>query len=101
MPQTLIDGLKVAALSPFAFIGYVAVVAAWAYVVSARNQLRHFAEDLKQLPETDRWKAVQKRYNVFPKEGLTAEDYLRSRRQSLLFLAFLSMVVAAVVVVVV
>jgi hypothetical protein len=99
MPQSLIEGLKAAALSPYAFIGYVAVVAAWAYVVSARNQLRHFADDLRQLPEADRWSAVQKRYNVFPREGLTAEDYLRSRRQSLLFLAFLSIVIAVVAVV--
>jgi hypothetical protein len=99
MPPSLILALKQAALSPYAFIGYIAVVGAWAYVVSARNQLRHFADDLRQLPKADRWKAVQQRYNVFPKEGLAAEDYLRSRRQSLLFLAFLSIVVAIVVVV--
>jgi hypothetical protein len=99
MPQSLIFALRQAALSPYAFIGYIAVVGAWAYVVSARNQLRLFADDLKQLPKADRWKAVQQRYNVFPREGLAAEDYLRSRRQSLLFLAFLSIVVAVVVVV--
>jgi len=95
MPQGFISGLKTAATSPYAFVAYLCLLSAWAFVVVAQQRLRRIAKVIGQVPPKDRAALLAKEYNVFPRSGLSAEQWIRSRRHTLLFYAFLSLVIAA------
>ena len=97
MPDGFLRALESAATSPYAFVAYIIVVVAWTYIAVERLRLRQAANEMAGLSEADRWKALQRRYNVLPKSGLTAEQWMRSRVHTLVFLAFTALVVAGVV----
>jgi hypothetical protein len=77
-----LDHLKDVATSPYALIGYTLVVAAWAYVATAQRRLKVVARAIRELPEDDRATVLLKEYNVTPRAGLSAEQWIKSRRDT-------------------
>jgi hypothetical protein len=93
--------LRSVGTSPYAFAAYIAVVAAWVYTTSARHRLNKVAQVLKDLPPKDRIKLIEQEYRTSPRKGLSAEQWIRSRRHTLLLVAFLSVLICATVVVII
>jgi hypothetical protein len=98
MPHWLIDGLKVAGTSAYAFVAYVCLVAAWLYLATAQFRLNKISKVIDRIPESERTALLSKEYNVLPKAGLSPEQWIRSRKHTLYFLVFLALVVAGLVV---
>ena len=101
MPQSLISGLETAAKSQYAFVAYICLIAAWVYVVVAQSRLKRISKAISLVPAEQRGALLSKEYNVFPRSGLSAEQWIRSRRHTLFFIGFLALVVAALIVIVV
>lgn len=100
MIEKFLTALPTAASSPYAFVAYLALIATFTYVSIAQFRLRTIARVLGTLPENDRGPLLQKEYNVLPSHGLTAEEWIRSRRQMLVFW-FLVVLMASLLVIVV
>ncbi len=96
-----LDNLQDVAGSPYAFVAYIAVLLAWVYTTVARHRLGKIAGALKDLPENDRSKVLLKEYSTSPREGLSAEDWIRSRRHMMVFLAFLSLMICVTLVLII
>lgn len=100
MPDFL-SHLKEVASSPYAFVAYICVVAAWLYSAIARNRLKHVSKIIKEIPEKDRRDVILREYNTNPRAGLSAEQWIRARRDILFFVSFLSTLIAALLIVVI
>jgi hypothetical protein len=99
MPSSFISGLKTAASTPYAFVAYVCLLTAWVYVGIAQQRLKHISKAIGQVPQKDRAALLAKEYNVLPRSGLSAEQWIRSRKHMLVFLAFLALLVAGVLLI--
>jgi hypothetical protein len=93
--------LRSVATSPYAFVAYIAVVAAWVYTTIARHRLNKVAQVLKDLPPKDRITLIEQEYRTSPRKGLSAEQWIRARRHTLLLVAFLSVLICVTVVVII
>jgi len=93
MPTGFFEGLKTAATSSYAFVAYVCLIVAWVYVAVAQHRLKI----ISQLPPEHRPKALEHEYKVLPRAGLSAEQWIRSRKHTLLFLAFVALLVVTLV----
>ena len=51
--QPFLSALKSAATSPYAFVAYLAVLAAWTYLAAANSRLRRITSVLAQVPDVD------------------------------------------------
>jgi hypothetical protein len=96
--QKFLGALKTAGTNPIALVGYLVVVAAWVYVKTTDGRLKFIAKTIKDLPETDRLEILKKEYNTTPRKGLSAEEWIKSRKQLLLFFGFITTVLAIVVI---
>src|SRR5262249_28675176 len=75
--------------SPLALVGYVDAIAAWLVVGLKVQRNRNLLKHLKDLPAKDRLQALRDEMGVIPmKEGLSAEEYLKSRILLYKFLGF-------------
>jgi tetratricopeptide (TPR) repeat protein len=99
--KAFFDNLGVVAKSPYAFLVYLGVIIAWVYAVTAQARLNKIAKVITSLPEKDRAALLAKEYSTFPRSGLTAKDWIRSRIYNLIFFAFLALLIAATVLAVV
>jgi hypothetical protein len=100
VPSEFFSSIKTAATSPYALIAYVCLLAAWVYIATKGFGLRHISKIIMAVPEKDRAALLAKEYNTTPRKGLSAEQWIRSRKHLLLFLAFIALVVALAVVIV-
>jgi len=98
VPPEFFSSIKTAATSPYALIAYVCLLAAWVYIAARGFRLRQISKIIMAVPENDRAALLAKEYNTTPRKGLSAEQWIRSRKQMLLFLAFIALVVAVAVV---
>lgn len=96
-----LSNLNHVATSPLALVAYVAVVGAWVYVAVARHRLTRVAGVLKDLPAGQRKDVLIREYATAPRAGLSADQWITSRRHMLFFLGFLAAVICATLVVVV
>jgi hypothetical protein len=92
-----LDNLKIVASSPYALVGYLALVAAWVYIVTENRRLTTVEKMLPELPKKDRIEILKKEYNTTPRAGLTAEQWIRSRKHRFLFLGFVAVLVMCTV----
>jgi tetratricopeptide (TPR) repeat protein len=99
--KAFFDNLGVVAKSPYAFLVYLGVIIAWVYAVTAQARLNKIAKVITSLPEKDRAALLAKEYSTFPRSGLTAKDWIRSRIYQQIFLAFIALVIAATVLAIV
>jgi hypothetical protein len=90
--KSFLESLQVVAKSPYAFVAYVCLLAGFIYWLVSQLRLNAIA----QLPARERAAVLTKEYNVFPKSGLSGEEWIRSRRQTLTFWAFVVLIVAVV-----
>src|SRR5690242_621274 len=73
---------------PYALAAYALVVVAWLFYGTARRRLQIISSVLKDVPEHERATLLAREYNVTPKAGVSAEQWLRARKQTFLFMAF-------------
>jgi hypothetical protein len=97
-PTQFLNHLKDTAASPFAFVAYLAVVGAWAYIIIARHRLTTIAKTLNALPEDRRAEILLKEYNTTPRKGLSAEQWIRARKHVLILVSFLATLIAALAI---
>lgn len=93
--------LRIVAASPYAFAAYVGVAAAWTYTTVARHRLDRIAQLFKDLPPDDRIRTIMREYSTVPRSGLSAEQWIVSRRHTLFFVGFLSLLVCTTIVVII
>lgn len=86
-----------AASSPYAILAYITVVGAWLYISAIRHRLHNIAKVLKDLPEKDRAKIILKEYNTIPKQGLSAEQWIRARDRILILIGFIATLIALLI----
>ncbi|MFN0131633.1 MAG: hypothetical protein ACKVW3_03735 [Phycisphaerales bacterium] len=96
--NSFLAALKDVATSPLALVGYVLLVAAWAWVTVKTHRLRVVAKAIKLSPEQG-LELLKNEYRTEPRAGVTPEQWLKSRRQAYMLVGFLATVVAAVLVV--
>lgn len=96
---TFLQHLKETASSPYAFVAYICVVGAWVYVVIARHRLRTVARMINALPEDRRAEIILRDYSTTPRSGLSAEQWIRTRRHTLFLISFLGTLITAVAIV--
>lgn len=97
MPNGFFQSLKTVATSPYAFVAYIVLVIGWVYVAVAQYRLTRISRVLSKVPPKDRATLLAREYAMYPRTGLSAEQAIRSRKHTLLFLGFLAVVLAAVV----
>lgn len=56
------------------------------------------ANIIDKLPEEDRRKLLEKEYNILPRRGLSASEWIRARRQTLYTVAFLSILICVTII---
>jgi hypothetical protein len=90
--SSFLEGLKTAATSPYAFVAYVCLLAGFIFYLVAELRLKAIAK----LPAQEQAAVLEKEYKVYPRDGLSGEEWIRSRRLTLTFWAFVVFIVAAV-----
>ena len=91
-----------AASHPFALLAYLAVLLVWLIIGLRVRRNSNLINGLHHLPEGDRLKALEAEMgHVDVPAGLTATDWLERNRQQYYFIAFLALLGALVVVVVI
>src|ERR1700752_2544238 len=85
-----LKALPSVASSPLAIIGYIAAIAAWVFIGWRVVRNKNLLENLKDLPPKDRLQALKEEMGRVPlKEGLTPEQYLRSRTHLYILIGFI------------
>lgn len=82
----------------FSLVGFLGAVSAWAYVATATARLRTARTSIAQMPERDRIRALEAIYGPIP-ESITSEKWLAEKRNRLILVAFLGVLIAAVAIV--
>ncbi len=91
----ILRSLPQVATSPFAFVAYVLVVAAWLIVALRVKRNKNLLDALEKVPLEQRLAALQAEMgNVSPPKGFTAQQWLRSRIHTYYFYAFLALYLA-------
>jgi hypothetical protein len=90
--KSFLDALQTVATSPYAFVAYVCLLAGFIYWLVSEIRLKAIA----RLPAEEQAAVLKKEYNVFPRSGLSGDEWIRSRRQTLTFWAFVVLIVAVV-----
>jgi hypothetical protein len=91
---SFVEGLKTASTGPYAFASYALLVACWTYLVAKGQRLRV----IKKLPESDRTAVLLREYPDYPRSGLSAEQYLRSKRLTMIMIGCIAFLGALTVV---
>jgi len=98
VPPEFLSGIKTAATSPYALIAYICALVAWVYVTIAQHRLKGISKVISKVPEKDRAALLAREYSTFPRMGLSAEQWIRSRKHLLLAYAVFALIIAAAVV---
>jgi len=83
--KTLLQGLKEISSSPLALIGYVTLVIAWVSYLRQRSRLSR----IKDVPRGERSEILEREFEIRPRKGISAEQWLRMRTHKFLFSSFL------------
>ncbi len=100
--ESLLKALPAAATGPYALVAYAFAAAAWAIVAWRTQRNKQLLAHLAKVPEKDRARLIRDEMGVVRlREGLSAEQWLRSRISLYYLIGFLVACVAAAVVLVV
>lgn len=100
--KDIVRALPNVASSPFAFVGYALVTVAWMVIALKVQRNKNLLTNLKSLPPQDRLPALRDEMGTVPlREGLSPEEYLKSRIHLYYFLAFALLCVTVILVFVV
>jgi hypothetical protein len=87
--SSFLKALPTAATNPLALVAYLAAIAAWTYLGSRVRRLRVLLQSIQLIPEADRSNLLRDEMGVVNVPlGMTADQYLRARLQTLLFAGF-------------
>jgi hypothetical protein len=82
-------GLPTVTTHPLTLVGYAVAVLAWLIIAWRVKRNKNLLQNLDKLPESERIDALKVEMGHVPiKEGLSPEQYLRSRIHSFYFLGF-------------
>jgi hypothetical protein len=98
MLDNFLKALPLVARHPFSFLGYVALLAVWLITTIQIQKANKLFGALQALPEGQRLQAIQLEYRTTPREGLSAQEWLESRKMTYVFAAFGSTLFSALVV---
>lgn len=76
--------------SPYAVTACVILVATWAYVSSAQIRIKKVTRAIRHIPEEQRKEILLQEYKTVPSDGISAAQWLRSRRQMMFFFAYVA-----------
>ena len=98
MPQGFFSAIKTAAASPFGVVAFIGLIVAWAYLEIGQYRLKRVSKIIRAVPEQDRAALLAREYSTFPRTGLSAEQWIRSRQYQYRFYAVLAAIVAVTLV---
>jgi hypothetical protein len=85
----ILKGISTAASNPLAFVSYIVALIAWVLIRIRVGRNKNLLERLKDLPKADRLEALKAEMGVLPiREGLSPEQWIRSRINRYYFLGF-------------
>jgi len=84
-----LKALKIVADSPLALVGYIGILASWLAFVLQDKKSGQIIRALKELPEDQRLEALRLSYKTVPRSGISADQWLRSKRYVYLLAALL------------
>jgi hypothetical protein len=96
--RLFLEQLKVVATSPYALIGYLALVTVFAFTITKAIRIKAITRSLASIPAPDRKSVLENEYGVRLKEGMSATHFLRARRNTYLFWAFLAVVITCLII---
>lgn len=97
-----LEALPSAATNSYAFLGYALTIAAWLIIAWRTARSRQLLAHLGKVPEKDRAKIIRDEMGVVPiREDLSPEQWLRSRIHTYYFAGFVTVCVAAVIVIII
>jgi hypothetical protein len=96
--RLFLEQLKVVATSPYALIGYIALVLVFALTITKAIRIKAVTRSLTSIPESDRKSVLENEYGVRLKEGMSATHFLRAQRNTYLFYAFLAVVITCLII---
>jgi hypothetical protein len=79
--------------SPYSIVAYLATVGAVIYASDRKSHFDRLFNSLRELPEEDRIHALEMAYGPIP-EGITADEWIRDRKNFRLFLSIIAIVAA-------
>jgi hypothetical protein len=100
MPQGFFSVFKTAAESPFGVLVFLSLLVAWAWVTVAQYRLKRISKIILAVPEQNRAALLAREYSTFPRTGLSAEQWIRSRQNQYRFYAVLAVIAALTLIVV-
>jgi hypothetical protein len=96
--RAILKGLGTAATNPLAFVAYLFAVAAWLILRLRVDRNKNLLASLTKVPERDRYKTLRDEMGVIElKEGLSPEQFLRSRIHFYYLLGFVVLCVVVVI----
>jgi hypothetical protein len=86
--KPFVDALSSIKGDPLTLVAYVICVAAWVVVSLQSRKASKLFKTVRNLPEKDRLAAISLEYRTSPRAGLSAEQWIRSRKHLYLFSGF-------------
>lgn len=93
-----IKALPTVATSPYALIGYVVTLAAWAFAMHRSVRLKVLMARLEQFPEADRARIVQLEMGEILPPHISAEQWIRARNHRHFLLAGITLLITLTVI---
>jgi hypothetical protein len=87
--SAFLNAIPSAAASPLALIAYLATLVAWTLVAMRVNRFKILMDRIEKLPEKDRIDAIKAEIGRDVPEGMSAEQFLRSRIHLFVLVGFL------------
>lgn len=97
--REFLDSLRSISQSNYGFIAYIGVLAACVYIAVARARLHAMTKSLEVLAADERAEALRRLYPEYPTTGMSADDFIRSRRNAQILIAFIAVLVTIVAIV--
>jgi hypothetical protein len=95
----LFKAIPAAAASPLALVAYLAAVVCTIFINLRTARLQALLKKIDLFPKADRRAMVEKELQVVLPESISAEDHIRLKRQTYLFIWFLCVLAVIVIVV--
>lgn len=98
--QAFLDKLDVVARSPYALIGYVVLVVICLLHFRSRHRLRGMErrlDALRDVPESERADILRREYNLVPRHGISANQYIQIQRDQQRFWAIITVILALLI----
>ncbi len=97
--SNLISALPEIATSPLALVGYALTIGAWVYSSVRSANLKTIIKQIAAIPETDRKSTVMAALGEVIPESISAEQWIRSKRQQYFLIAFIVTLAVALIIV--